>query len=218
MDGIIVETGSSPTGSIIWLHGLGADAHDFEPVVPELVGPDTPALRFVFPNAPTRPVTINGGMRMRAWYDISRLDLDRSQDEAGIRMSRDLVWQLIAQEVARGVSVERIFLAGFSQGGAIVLAAGLTHDSQLGGLIALSAYVPVPNMMDRERTVAAAAVPIFMGHGSVDPVVPLELGLSSRDWLVQRGYAVDWHTYPMPHSVSADEIRDLRLWLATRLS
>jgi phospholipase/carboxylesterase len=218
MDGVVVETGLNPMVSVIWLHGLGADAHDFEPIVPALVSAEWPPLRFVFPNAPIRPVTVNGGMRMRAWYDISRLDLDRSQDEAGVRASSELIERYIAAERHRGVPAGRVFLAGFSQGGAMALATGLTLKERLGGIVCLSGYVPVAAVVDRERSEAARGSDIFIGHGTNDPVVPLELGQTSRLWLEERGYAVTWRTYPMAHSVSPEEIMDIRHWIGSRIS
>lgn len=218
MDSVVIETGRDPRWSVIWLHGLGADGHDFEPIVPVLVAPDWPAIRFVFPHAPVRPVTVNGGARMRAWYDITALDLDRTQDEAGIRASRSHIEAFIAAERANGIPASRIFLAGFSQGGAMAIATGLTHAESLAGLIVLSAYVPIADALDRERHPEARSLPVFQGHGSVDPIVPVELGLATRAWLEARGHDVTWRTYPMPHSVSAEEVADLRLWLGSRLS
>ncbi|MGA0587899.1 alpha/beta hydrolase [Dyella sp. KRB-257] len=211
------ETGTDPTHSVIWLHGLGADGHDFAPIVPELVAPDWPALRFVFPHAPVRPVTVNGGLPMRAWYDIVGFDLMSRQDEAGMRVSIAAVEALIAREHERGVPGERIVLAGFSQGGAIALAAGLRHTQRLAGIVALSTYLPLGQALAAERSTANAGVPIFWGHGTMDPVVILQRGLDSRAALEALGYAVDWHTYAMPHSVCAEEIADLRGWLGERL-
>lgn len=212
-----LETAPNPTHSIIWLHGLGADGHDFAPIVPELVAKDWPALRFVFPHAPVRPVTINNGMSMRAWYDIVGFDLASRQDEAGIRASLREVETLIAREHKRGVPSERIVLAGFSQGGAIALAAGLCHAQTLAGIMALSSYLPIAEVVTRERHAANAATPIFWGHGTADPVVALQRGVDSRDLLQSLGYRVDWHTYPMAHAVCAEEIADLRRWLGARL-
>ncbi|KZC19958.1 MULTISPECIES: alpha/beta hydrolase [Rhodanobacter] len=212
------ETGTSPRYSIIWLHGLGADGHDFAPIVPELVDPAWPALRFVFPHAPVRPVTINNGMSMRAWYDIIGFDARAPQDEAGIRASIAAVGTLIEREHARGVPSERIVLAGFSQGGAIALSAGLRHAEKLAGIIALSTYLPISATLAAERSAANAATPIFQGHGSADPVVALPRGTASRDALQALGYPVDWHTYPMAHAVCAEEIDDLRRWLGQRLA
>ena len=211
------ETAAHPRHSVIWLHGLGADGNDFAPIVPQLVDPAWPALRFVFPHAAVRPVTINGGMPMRAWYDIAAVDLVTRQDEAGIRASVAEVEALIGREHARGVSSEHLVLAGFSQGGAIALAAGLRHAQTLAGIIALSTYVPLHPTLAAERHTANAATPIFWGHGSADPVVAVQRGIDSRDLLRSLGYTVDWHTYPMAHAVCAEEIADLRSWLGPRL-
>ncbi len=211
------ETAANPTHSVIWLHGLGADGHDFAPIVPQLVAPTWPALRFVFPHAPVRPVTINNGMSMRAWYDIAAFDLNARQDEAGMRTSVASVEKLIARENARGVPSERIVLAGFSQGGAIALAAGLLHTKKLAGVVALSTYLPMHAVLTAERHSANASTPIFWGHGLADPVVVLQRGLDSRDALQALGYPVDWHTYPMLHAVCPQEIADLRDWLGQRL-
>ena len=212
------ETGPNPRHSVIWLHGLGADGNDFAPIVPELVDPSWPALRFVFPHAPVQPVSINGGVPMRAWYDIFGFDARAPQDEAGIRRAIGAVEALIAREHERGVPSERIVLAGFSQGGAIALAAGLRHAQPLAGIVALSTYVPISATLAPERSAANAQVPIFWGHGSADPIVVLQRGLDSRLLLEGLGYTVDWHTYPMPHSVCAEEIADLRRWLTPRLT
>lgn len=211
------ETAANPTRSIIWLHGLGADGHDFAPIAPELVSPQWPAVRFVFPHAPLRPVTINGGMPMRAWYDLHGLDLLSRQDEVGMRQSIDQVDALIAREGERGVAPEHIVLAGFSQGGAIALAGGLRHAQRLAGIVALSTYLPLHDSLAGERSKANQATPIFWGHGTADPVVALPRGVASRDLLQGLGYSVDWHTYPMAHAVCADEIADLRHWLGQRL-
>ena len=212
------ETGDNPRYSVIWLHGLGADGSDFAPIVPELVDRAWPALRFVFPHAPVRPVTINNGMAMRAWYDIMGFDLGAQQDEAGIRTSIDAVNALVAREQQRGVPSERVFLAGFSQGGAIALCAGVRHAHTLAGIVALSTYLPLAQSLAAERSAANAQVPVFQAHGSADPVVVMARGEQSRDVLLALGYRVDWHRYAMPHSVCADEIADLRAWLGARLS
>ena len=214
---IEIETAPNPRHAVIWLHGLGADGHDFEPIVPELVDRSWPALRFVFPNAPVRPITINGGMAMRAWYDISGLEIAQRQDEAGIRDSIRLLGELIERETARGVAAANIVIAGFSQGGAIVLSGGVRHPQRLGGIIALSTYLPMAEKTDAEANAANRDVPIFMAHGMLDPTIPHALGEMSRDYLAQRGYAVDWHAYPMAHQVCAQEIADLRTWLGARL-
>lgn len=212
-----IETAANPTHSVIWLHGLGADGNDFAPIVPELVSPTWPALRFVFPHAPVRPVTVNGGMPMRAWYDIVGVDLVSRQDESGMRASIASVDALIARENERGVPTHRILLAGFSQGGAIALAGGLRHGETLAGVIALSTYLPLQGSFAAERSAANAQTPIFWGHGTGDPIVPLTRGVSSRDLLQSLGYPVAWHTYPMPHSVCAEEVADLRSWITARL-
>lgn len=211
------ETGANPTHSIIWLHGLGADGNDFAPIVPQLVDPAWPPLRFVFPHAPVRPVTVNNGVPMRAWYDIAGFDLLARQDETGVRASIGAVEALIAREHERGVTSERIVLTGFSQGGAIALAAGLRHAQALAGIVALSTYVPIHTTLAAERSAANAATPIFWGHGSADPVVAIQRGVASRDQLQALGYSVDWHVYPMGHAVCAEEIADLRAWLGSRL-
>jgi phospholipase/carboxylesterase len=213
-----IETSAHPTHSVIWLHGLGADGNDFAPIVPELVAPNWPALRFVFPHAPVRPVTVNGGMPMRAWYDIVGVDLVSRQDETGMRASIASVEALIARENERGVPTGRILLAGFSQGGAIALSAGLCHAERLAGIIALSTYLPMQGSFAEERTAANGATPLFWGHGSADPIVPLTRGVTSRDLLQSLGYQVSWHTYPMPHSVCAEEVADLRHWMGARLA
>ena len=218
LDTIERTTGDSPRFSILWLHGLGADGNDFAPIVPELVRPGWPALRFVFPHAPVRPVTVNGGMRMRAWYDLLSIDLgERREDETGVRESIAQVEALIEAEVARGIAPERIVLAGFSQGAAIALATGLRRQAPLAGLVALSGYLPLPQASLAEATQVGRSLPVFMAHGSQDPVVPEVLGARSRDALVQAGMQVDWHSYPMPHSVCGEEVRDLGDWLATRI-
>jgi phospholipase/carboxylesterase len=211
-------TGPNPRHAVIWLHGLGADGNDFLPIVPELVDPKWPPLRFVFPHAPVRPITINGGMAMRAWYDISGQEIAQRQDETGIRSSIVLLEELIEREIARGIPGENIFLAGFSQGGAIVLAGGIRHAQRLGGIVALSTYLPMAEKTDAEASAANRAAPIFMAHGMLDPTISHALGEMSRDYLVQRGYAVAWHAYPMAHQVCMEEIADLRQWLGLRLS
>src|SRR5580765_7144363 len=211
-----IETAPDPKHAVIWLHGLGADGHDFEPIVPELVDRAWPALRFVFPHAPVRPVTINGGMPMRAWYDITGMEIAQKQDEAGLRASIAQLDELIAREVARGVASENIVLAGFSQGGAIVLAGGVRHAAKLGGIVALSTYLPMAEKTDAELAPANRALPIFMGHGTVDPIVPLRLGEMRSDYLQRLGYADNWHSYPMAHQVCTEEIADLRRWLGAR--
>jgi phospholipase/carboxylesterase len=218
LETVELETGPEPRHAIIWLHGLGADGNDFKPIVPELVDRSWPALRFVFPHAPVRAVTINGGMRMRAWYDILAPNIAAQQDVAGIRSSIADLEALIAREAARGIPSARVILAGFSQGGAIALAGGVRHAARLAGIIALSTYLPLDGLTMAERSAANASVPIFMGHGSFDPIVPEMLGKLSRDALTRLGYAVAWHSYPMAHQVCPPEIADLRGWIAERLA
>ena len=214
---IQIETAPNPRHAVIWLHGLGADGHDFEPIVPELVDRAWPPLRFVFPNAPMRPITINGGMSMRAWYDISGQEIAQRQDEVGIRASIVLLDELIEREVTRGVASENILLAGFSQGGAIVLSGGIRHARKLGGIIALSTYLPMAEKTDAEAAAANRNTPLFMAHGKLDPTISHALGEMSREYLLQRGYAVEWHSYPMAHQVCAEEIADLKHWIGGRL-
>lgn len=217
LDAIERETAPDPRHAVVWLHGLGADGNDFVPILPQLVQPEWPPLRFVFPHAPIRPITLNGGLPMRGWYDIAGFDLAAKQDEAGIRASIAEVETLLAREVARGVPPEHLVLAGFSQGGAIALAAGLRHARRLAGIVALSTYLPVADQTGAERSAANARTPIFMGHGAFDPVVPQPLGERSRDRLREWAYAVHWHSYPMAHQVCPPEIADLADWLAERL-
>jgi phospholipase/carboxylesterase len=212
-----IETGPNPSGSVIWLHGLGADGHDFEPIVPELRLPGSLALRFVFPHAPVRPVTINGGMSMRAWYDIFSLDRDGPVDEDGIRQSGLILDGLIRREQKRGIDARRIVVAGFSQGGAIALHSALRFPDRLAGLMALSTYLPLHSYFAAEVLDNDSAgnkdLPIFMAHGSFDPVLPFQMGRSSADLLIKSGFNVEWHDYPMAHAVCAEEIEDIREWL-----
>ena len=212
------ETAPDPTWTVLWLHGLGADGNDFAPIVPELVREGWPALRFVFPHAPEREVTINGGLRMRAWYDIRDANLASRADQAGVEQSIRQVDALIAREAARGIAASRLVLAGFSQGGAITLAAGLRRTEPLAGLIALSSYLPMIERAASDTTAEAVGQPLFMGHGSQDPVVPYAAGEYSAAALRRLGFSVDWHRYPMPHSVCAEEIRDLAEWLSQRFA
>jgi phospholipase/carboxylesterase len=207
MDAIEIETGPEPAAAVIWLHGLGADGHDFEPIVPELEVPQP--VRFVFPHAPVRPVTINNGMRMRAWYDIFQFGGGR-EDDAGIRASQKLVEELIR---AQKLPAERVVLAGFSQGGAVVLQAGLRYPERLAGIMALSTYLPLSGTLAAERSPANARVPIFMAHGQYDDIIPLERAQRSREALEKLGYDVEWHDYPMPHSVCAPEIAHISAFL-----
>ena len=214
LDTIVIETAAKPTAAIIWMHGLGADGHDFEPIVPELGLPEAAAVRFVFPHAPVQPVTINGGMRMRAWYDVTG---DGRQDAAGIRASQARIEELVRHERAQGIASRAIVLAGFSQGGAIALQTALRHGERLAGVLALSTYLPLPDTLAQEASPDNRDVPIFMAHGSQDPVIPLSWASRSRDALTRLGYAVEWRDYPMPHSVCAEEIADIARWLRTVL-
>jgi phospholipase/carboxylesterase len=212
LDAIEITTGDAPRLAVLWLHGLGADGHDFEPIVPELRLRF--AVRFVFPHAPVRPVTINGGMQMRAWYDILGFDRRAKEDSAGIRASAVAVAELVDREIERGLSSDRIVLAGFSQGGAIALHTALREPRRLAGVLALSTYLPLAATLASERNAANAAIPLFMAHGTDDPVLPLELAENSRRALEAFGYSVDWHAYPMAHSVCMEEVGAIGAWLA----
>lgn len=218
LDGIERETGADPHWSVIWLHGLGADGSDFVPIVPELVRRDWPALRFVFPHAPVRAVTINNGMRMRAWYDIRDFDMANRADEAGVAESVAQVEALIAREHARGIPSSRIVLAGFSQGGAITLAAGLRRAEPLAALVGLSTYLPAAGNAADVLVEGAATQPVFLGHGTQDPMVPFAAGEHSAALLRGLGFDVRFERYPMPHSVCAEEVRDLGDWLSQRFA
>ena len=213
LETVEVETGAKPMASILWLHGLGADGHDFEPIVPELAVGLAMPVRFVFPHAPVRPVTINNGYRMRAWYDIAGFDRGALQDEVGIRGSDAAVRALIRRENERGIATSRIVLAGFSQGGAMALFTGLRYPEKLAGIIGLSCYLVLASTIDAERQAANQGNSIFMAHGSSDPVVDVRLGEEARKAAEARDYAVEWHTYPMPHAVCPEEIRDIAAWL-----
>lgn len=213
---IILQTGKNPQHSIIWLHGLGADGHDFVPIADELKLPV--AVRYIFPHAPMRPVTINGGFVMRAWYDIAGESIAAQQDAAGIRASQILVEALIAQETGHGIAPGNIFLAGFSQGGAIALHTALRLTAPLGGVLALSTYLPLAESASGELLEQTQATPIFMAHGRNDPVVPYALGVASREALLKLGYAVEWREYAMQHSVCDAELRDIETWLTQQLS
>jgi phospholipase/carboxylesterase len=209
LDCIEIETGPNPTHSVIWMHGLGADGNDFVPIVPELGLSRTPAVRFVFPNAPVSPVTINGGMAMRSWYDILVMDLVRREDGPGIRRSESAINALIDREKSRGIPSSKIVLAGFSQGCAMALHTGLRQTEPLAGLLGLSGYLPLSDMFHAEKAAANRNVPIFLAHGTHDPVVALARAEAAKHVLEESGYAVQWHTYPMPHSVCAQEIADI---------
>jgi phospholipase/carboxylesterase len=221
---ITLDTGSNPQHSIIWLHGLGADGEDFVPIAEEMELPV--AVRYIFPHAPMRPVTINGGYVMRAWYDILiaaasaeiASSIGRNEDVEGIRESQAEVEKLIAREKQRGVAAKNIYLAGFSQGGAVVLYTGLRHKEKLGGILALSTYVPIQETLQAEADDAARDTPIFMAHGQADPVIPYAFGRASSRELLRQGYTLEWHDYAMQHSVCPEEIRDIEQWLTHRLA
>jgi phospholipase/carboxylesterase len=210
---IELETAQPATASVIWLHGLGADGHDFEAIVPELDLPDSLGVRFVFPHAPMQPVTINGGAIMRAWYDVCGLDGQRREDGDGVRASQARIEELIAREKARGIPAERLVLAGFSQGGAIALQTGLRHAERLAGIMALSTYLPLASTLAAEASAPNRATPIFMAHGQYDGLIPIDRAVVSRRQLEAAGYAIQWHAYPMEHAVCADEIADVSAWL-----
>jgi phospholipase/carboxylesterase len=212
-----IDPEGAADASIIWLHGLGADGHDFEPIVPELRLPRERRVRFVFPNAPMRSVTINGGMVMRAWYDIKSLDLERHVDEEDLETSRRQLDEWVRHEMRAGILSSRIIVAGFSQGGAIALYSGLQFEERLAGILALSCYHPLPAFVRDRSSEANRDVPIFMAHGTHDPVVPVALAERTAEVLRENGYHPEWHTYPMPHSVSAEEILDIGRFLAGAL-
>jgi len=207
-----VVTGENPTGSIIWLHGLGADGHDFEPIVAELRLPADVSLRFVFPHAPVQPVTINGGMAMRSWYDIRSFDSAGRADRDGVLQSSATLEGLIAREIERGIAANRIVIAGFSQGGAVAIHTALQTEQDIAGLMALSTYMALPD--DATTALSSKDLPIFMAHGSFDPVLRMEWGRSSADKLIEAGYQVNWHEYPMAHAVCPEEIVDIGVWLS----
>jgi phospholipase/carboxylesterase len=217
LEAIEIETAESPGASVIWMHGLGADGHDFVDVVPELGLPARPGVRFVFPHAPMRPVTINGGYVMRAWYDIRDDGGVRREDAAGVRASQKAIEALIAREKERGVPAAAIVLAGFSQGGAMALHTALRHPERLAGVMALSCSLPLAEALAAEPAPANRDVPIFMAHGTHDPMIPMARALRARETLAGLGYRLEWHEYPMPHSVCLEEIRDISAWLATVL-
>jgi phospholipase/carboxylesterase len=218
LETVEVDTGSSPRVSVIWLHGLGADGHDFEPIVPEMDLPDDVAIRFVFPHAPMRPVAVNNGMVMRAWYDISLAGGKRQEDEPGVRESERQIRALIEREGKRGVPAAATFLFGFSQGGAMALQTGLRYPERLGGIAALSCALPLADKLAAEASPANRDLPIFMAHGAQDPMIPLSRGAEARDRLIALGYRAEWHDYRMPHSVCAEEIADLSAWLRGSLA
>jgi len=221
LETVEIETAPRPAAAVIWMHGLGADGNDFAPLVPELAHSGFPAVRFVFPHAPMQPVTINNGYVMRAWYDVSFGDLEgkaKRADERGVRASQAAIEALIARENKRGVATRRIVLAGFSQGGAIALQTGLRHDERLAGVMALSTYLPLADSLAAEASAANRDVPIFYAHGTYDPVIPLAMAMISHAQLHEAGYTVEWHQYPMQHSVCVEEVADIGAWLRTVLA
>ncbi|MDP2397006.1 MAG: alpha/beta hydrolase [Burkholderiales bacterium] len=216
LETIELETSKNPVATVIWMHGLGADGNDFVPIVNELDLAGAPGIRFVFPHAPVRAVTINNGHRMRAWYDIAFGDLEgssRKADEKGVRESQAQIGELITRENTRGISSGNIVLAGFSQGGAIALHTGLRHPEKLAGVMALSTYLPLAESFVQEAAPANKATSVFMAHGTQDPVVPYAMGRNSHDLLNQSGYAIEWQEYPMQHSVCMEEVADISRWL-----
>ena len=218
LEAIERETGPNPVATVIVLHGLGADGHDFSPFVDEVDLRAVGAVRWIFPHAPTRPVTINGGYVMRAWYDILGSELVRREDETGLRASQALVAGLIARERTRGIAAGKIVLGGFSQGCAMTLMTGLRYPERLAGLVCLSGYLPLAAKSEAERHAANRDTPIFMAHGTADPVIPIARARESRDVLLALGHPVEWHEYAMPHSVCAAEIADLNRWLLRLLA
>lgn len=218
LDTVVHETGPEPACTVIWLHGLGADGHDFEPIVPQLIQTARRSVRFVFPHAPVRPVTINNGMAMRAWYDILGLQIDRDQDRQGIDDSIARVNRLIEREINRGIQPGQIALVGFSQGGAIALRVGLAQQQRLAAVVGLSCYLLQADQREHWLTPAGRSTPVFIGHGSVDPVVPIALGQHAAQALQQSGVAVDWQHWPIAHGVSPDEILALDNWLSKQFA
>lgn len=210
---VTLEPSAPPSATVIWLHGLGADGFDFVPLIPELNLQRTSAVRFIFPHARARPVTINNGYVMRAWYDIRSIGRGEVEDEAGIRESQAIVEALIAAQASSGIGPERVVIAGFSQGGAVALQTALRHSQALAGVLALSTYLPMRQSLAQEATPANRNIPILMCHGSRDPVVPMQLGELSRQVLAEQGYVVDWRTYPMEHSLCPAEVGDISVWL-----
>lgn len=213
-----VETAQNPTVAVIWMHGLGADGTDFEPIVPELGLAPSPGIRFIFPDAPYRPVSCNGGYVMRAWYDIISLEPgSREIDETGLLESRHIVRQLIARETERGILSHRIFLAGFSQGGAVAYLTALTHPEPLAGVIALSTYIPSAHLITDSLVLANRQTPLFVAHGTDDEVVSLDLGRQAHQLVQELGFSLEWHTYEMPHAICPEEAADIGIWLNRRV-
>jgi phospholipase/carboxylesterase len=217
LEAIEIETSASPGASIIWMHGLGADGHDFVDIVPQLSLPARPGVRFVFPHAPMRPVTINGGYVMRAWYDIREDGGTRREDPAGVRASQKSIEALLEREKARGVPARSIVLAGFSQGGAMALHTALRYGERLAGIMALSCSLPLADTLGAEASPANRDVPIFMAHGTHDPMIPMARAMRAREVLSGLGYRLEWHEYAMPHSVCLEEVRDISAWLGSVL-
>ncbi len=217
LETVEISSGPAPSAAVIWLHGLGADGHDFEPIVPQLNWPDAPDIRYVFPHAPIRRVTINGGMPMRAWYDIMTLTSARGHDREGVVDSVNRVAALIDREIANGIRSDRVILAGFSQGGAVALQLALRYPRPLAGVIALSSYMLFADRIEAQRSEANAGLPAFVAHGSQDPVVPIAMGEAAARQLEAMGHPVEWHSYPMPHAVAPEEIQHLSDWMRTRL-
>lgn len=215
-EAVELTTGKEPSAAVVWLHGLGADGHDFEPLVPWLDWPGAPAIRYVFPHAPVRPVTVNGGMQMRAWYDIRGIDIGRDQDTQAIEESVALATGLVRREQERGIPAERIVVAGFSQGGAIALQCALRYPERLAGLVALSTYMLQEHRLEADLHDANRGLPVFFGHGSADPIVPIQLGTQASDSLRELGYPVEWRQYPMQHAVCPEEIEHLANWMRER--
>ncbi len=218
LDALEIETAPVPDAAVVWMHGLGADGHDFEPIVPELGLPARPGIRFVFPHAPLRPVTINQGHVMRAWYDVRALAGVRREDEAGVRQSARQIEALVERERQRGIAPRRLVLAGFSQGGAMALHVALRYPERLAGVLALSCYLPLASTLATEASPANRAVPIFWAHGVHDPMLPLAMAEQGREQVGSLGYRIEWHQYPIPHSVSAEEIADVARWLGRVLA
>ncbi|MCF7751706.1 hypothetical protein KQ945_13190 [Bacillus subtilis subsp. subtilis] len=216
LDSVINETGTDPQWAVLWLHGLGADGNDFAPIVPELLRPHWPAIRFVFPHAPVQPITINNGVPMRAWYDIVSMDFRSRADAAGVAASVKALDALIDQQVAAGIPAERILLAGFSQGGAVILSAVLGRTAPIGGLIALSTYLPDPEAAAARRAPDGIRPPVFMAHGVQDPVIPKAIAAHTAQTLKDLGFPLEWHSYPMAHQVCAEELEALGDWLDAR--
>lgn len=213
LETVIQETSASITASVIWLHGLGADGHDFAGITSQLQLPTDLGIRFIFPHAPERPVTLNNGFIMRAWYDIYSLNNLHQEDQEGIQTSEQAIRRLIQQQLDAGISASRIILAGFSQGGALALHTGLRYPARLGGILGLSTYLPLISQFDPNRHAENRQIPIFLAHGEQDNVLPMALGIKTRDVLRQAGYSVEWHAYPMAHQVCLPEIADINRWL-----